>query len=97
LDINTVSGDVDMNGSMETAQIRTVSGDVDVTVENQSIRRFAAKSTSGELSLTLPEDVQADMNCRSVSGYVNQSHRSYPGAPVVSVHMQTVSGGICVY
>lgn len=94
--INTVSGDVDMNATLETAEIKTVSGDVDVTSEDATIRVFNAKSTSGDLTLTLPEGVPVEAHCRSVSGYVNQSHTSHSDSAWVSVQMQTVSGNISV-
>ena len=97
LNIITVSGDVEVNALMETVDVKTVSGDVDVTAEDERIRSFTAKSTSGDLSLNLPENTTAQVNYRTVSGGVHQNHVSYSGTAQVDVQMQTVSGDISVY
>lgn len=95
--IMTVSGDVEVNALMETAEVKTVSGDVDVTAEEEGIRSFSAKSTSGDLSLKLPENTTAQVNYSTVSGSVQQNRVGYSGVAQVDVHMQTVSGDISVY
>ena len=69
LEMKSTSGEVEFNGSVLELGASSISGDVTATVENTTLKKITAKSTSGDVEIYLPEglkDVHAE--CATVSG-----------------------------
>ncbi len=96
LDAASVSGDITLNGSAETIGFRTVSGDVNIRLKDSQLLSLAGSTTSGDLNVTLPADLQVDLHLSAVSSHISSHANCVPGAPVV-VKLSTVSGDISVH
>lgn len=94
---SSVSGDVELEGRFLTAEIKTVSGDAEISADCSTLSRISMQSTSGDLSVSLPSHLQADIQCKSVSGNIHQGRGSVSGMGSASVQLRTVSGNIGVY
>lgn len=95
---SSVSGDVELEGSFLTAEIKTVSGDIEARAdEGCTVGHVGMQSTSGDLSVSLPSALQADIQCKTLSGNIHQRRGSVSGTDSASVQLRTVSGNISVY
>lgn len=67
VDAGTVSGDVDVS-TTGIARGRTVSGDVDVEMGSLDWRSLDFSTVSGDITVTVPEGLDADIEFESLSG-----------------------------
>ena len=95
LQIKSTSGDVDFAGSVEELTASSVSGDTDISVENMTLKRIDARSTSGDVEIELPEGMTGvHAECSTVSGEVmSRVSEAGSGAPV-QIHAKSVSGDV---
>lgn len=92
----TVSGDMDISGTLQDVMLKTVSGDVDMAVADDKLRKVECKSTSGDLTIHLPNSLkgQVAVDMQSVSGDKHNHFGEPVGAPVARVRVQSVSGDV---
>ena len=93
--LRTVSGDVELRGEWAEAEMSTVSGDADIALDSRDARLIAAKSTSGDVRVRLPEGLAAELQLHTVSGDMKFNIDSSKGA-ALTVCAQTMSGDIRV-
>jgi len=67
-ELNSVSGDVDLETSAGEASARSVSGSVRATVRGRGTTPLRFGSVSGDLTISLPRDLGADLEMSTVSG-----------------------------
>ena len=94
--VHTTSGDVELAVACEEASFGTVSGDVHVSLRGGELRRIEGHTTSGDVTITLPEHVRgANLDLRTRSGEISQSVANVGNAPVY-IAVNTMSGDIRV-
>jgi DUF4097 and DUF4098 domain-containing protein YvlB len=77
--------------------VSSISGDADVTVENTTVKEITAKSTSGDVEISLPAGLRGiHAECSTVSGdclsRVSDAGRDAP----VQIRAKSVSGDVTV-
>ena len=93
---SSTSGDISIDAVCESVQFNTVSGDVGVRARDAQIHSISGNTTSGDVTLHLPQDVrEADVNFHSVSGDVYQNVPRVNGA-ALRITVNTVSGDLRV-
>ena len=97
LQIKSTSGDAGFTGSVAELTASSVSGDVDVTVENTTLKRIDAHSTSGDVEISLPSGLAGvHAECSTVSGEVlSRVSEAGAGAPV-QICARSISGDVRV-
>lgn len=91
--VNTVSGDVNIRADVVTVDFKTVSGDVSIDCDSNEVRGVFGTTTSGDIDVHVPGDVEAKVNARSTSGDVSQNiHYRAPYAAQVT--LKSISGDI---
>ncbi len=95
--LKSTSGDVSFTGSVTELTAHSVSGDAEVTVENQTLKAIEAKSTSGDVEITLPEGLSGvHAECSTMSGScLSRVSDAGSGAPV-QIRAKSVSGDVTV-
>jgi DUF4097 and DUF4098 domain-containing protein YvlB len=68
LHVNTASGNVRVREALGDVRVKSASGDVHV--ERWSGEDFAAKTVSGDVTLTVPVGTRAELSLRSMSGSI---------------------------
>lgn len=95
LSVQSISGDVDAAGTMADVFMKSVSGDLKIEQREPGLKCVRARSTSGDVSLRLPQDTRSvHAAVQSVSGDV---HSAFPDAgdqSEVQAHIRTVSGDV---
>ena len=97
LRMKSTSGDAEFTGSVTDLTASSISGEVEITVENKTLKRIEAHTTSGDVEITLPSGLQGiHAECSTVSGDV-LSRVSEAGidAPV-QIRAKSVSGDVHV-
>jgi len=110
MEVHTVSGRVKISDSKgATKSVRTTSGDIWVELEEvtESISRMLLTSTSGDVTLLLPEGVAAGVDAQTTSGRISsefkilvegkiekRSLRGTVGEGGVKITLKTTSGDI---
>lgn len=97
--IETTSGDVSVSGSMENVEVTTISGYVDIFCD-EALRSLEAGSTSGDVTVVLPENLGFTLEFDSVSGTAvsdffdvsGDSFRYTYGNGGVQLRVDTISG-----
>ena len=97
LQIRSTSGDAEFSGSVSELTAASVSGDAEITVENRTLRRIDARSTSGDVEIALPAGLPGvHAECSTVSGQVlSRVSEAGSGAPV-QIRAKSVSGDVTV-
>ncbi len=95
LSVRSVSGDMQASGVLDDLAFKTVSGDVRAVLHGPRLRMVQGRTVSGDVSLSLPVGVEANIICRTTSGDIRQRPNSVPHSPV-HVEISTVSGDINV-
>ena len=95
LKVRSVSGDSEFNGTVNTLTIQSVSGDAEANISNRSVERIEAKSTSGDVEITLPDDAESvHAECSSRSGKCRCGIPDAGSAAATQIRAGTVSGDI---
>ena len=97
LEIRSTSGDAEFTGSVLELALSSVSGSVEAKVENTTVRRITAKSTSGDVDIDLPDGLAGvHAECSTVSGNcLSRVSDAGSGAPV-QIRAKSVSGDVTV-
>ena len=97
LRMKSTSGDVEFTGSVLDLTASSISGDADLTVENTTVKHVEAKSTSGDVEISLPAGITGvHAECSTVSGdCLSRVSDAGAGAPV-QVRAKSVSGDVTV-
>ncbi len=97
LEIKSTSGETVFTGSVLELNISSISGDVDVTIENKTLKRVNAKSTSGDVEINLPEGLTGiHAECSTVSGDCLSRVSDAGTAAVIQIRAKSVSGDVTV-
>ena len=88
LDLETISGDVEMRGFTGPARVKSISGFLDVGLPGQAPAQLSFKSVTGEIYTDF--DISLDDKSSSYSKRLNRSLNG--GGPILS--LETVSGDI---
>lgn len=108
IEINTVSGEISIQGNIKSIDVNTTSGDVDVKT-NILEGDINIETVSGELQLKLPEDADFNFVSETVSGTLDtqlkftnlkinkNKSRGTKGNGKYDVELETVSGDITIY
>lgn len=96
--ISTVSGDLNARGSWREVQVKTISGDAELTVWDDRLESVTSQTTSGDLSIRLPESLrgQARVDMHTVSGDCRNRFGTPEGPAKVIVQAKSVSGDVTV-
>ena len=96
--ISTVSGDLNARGSWREVQVKTISGDAELTVWDDRLESVTSQTTSGDLSIRLPESLrgQARVDMHTVSGDCRNRFGTPEGPAKVVVQAKSVSGDVTV-
>ncbi|HAN21731.1 MAG: hypothetical protein A2Y15_00490 [Clostridiales bacterium GWF2_36_10] len=101
-DFKSVSGDIVFNNIVKKIACKSVSGDIDIKSENCPDEIYA-KSVSGEITFTIPENkgftakyskVSGNFNCSFAT--VNSKEKAVYGDGSASFEFSTVSGDISI-
>ena len=97
LEARSTSGDVKFTGSVLELSVSSISGDTDVTVENNTLKRITAKSTSGDVEISLPAGLASvHAECSTVSGDCLSRVSDAGAAAAVQIRAKSVSGDVTV-
>lgn len=95
--MKSTSGDVNFTGSVLDLTAHSISGDTEATIENTSLKHVEAKSTSGDVEISLPAGLPGvHAECSTVSGdCLSRVSDAGAGAPV-QIRAKSVSGDVTV-
>ncbi|MBQ6400393.1 MAG: DUF4097 family beta strand repeat protein [Clostridia bacterium] len=95
--MKSVSGDAEFRGSVITLKLQSVSGDAEAVIDNESLKRVDAKTTSGDLRILLPADLEAvHAECSSRSGECENRISDAGSDAPIQVRAATVSGDVLI-
>lgn len=92
-EVTSTSGDIHVQADVAQLSFRTVSGDADVECEGERLMEVSGNSVTGDITVTLPDNVQADVVTNTTNGDVSNDHHVESGRKV-EVTLNTVSGDI---
>ena len=97
LQIKSTSGNAGFTGSVAQLTASSVSGDAEITIENTTLKRIDAHSTSGDVEIDLPAGLTGvHAECSTVSGTVlSRVSDAGAGAPV-QIRAKSISGDVRV-
>lgn len=97
LEMKSTSGDVEFTGSVLELTASSVSGDTDVSVENSTLKRITARSTSGDVRISLPAGLQSvHAECSTVSGDCLSRVSDSGIDAAVQIRAKSISGDVTV-
>ena len=97
LNCKSVSGEVDFRGTAVDLHSKSVSGAVDLCMKVASSGTITAESTSGSVTVQLPEDAApAHLVMSSVSGNLRSSVEDAGESAPLKIRLKTVSGAVKV-
>ena len=97
LQVKSTSGDAKFTGSVADLTASSVSGDAEISIENTSLRRIDARSTSGDVEITLPAGLTGvHAECSTVSGEVLSRVSDAGSGAAVQIRAKSVSGDVRV-
>ena len=97
LKMKSTSGDVDFTGSVIDLTAHSISGDAEMTIENTSLKHVDAKSTSGDVDISLPAGLTSvHAECSTVSGDCLSRVSDAGADAVVRIRAKSVSGDVTV-
>ena len=95
LKVKSVSGDAEFSGCVDTLVLHSVSGDSKAEIENASVRRIEAKSTSGDVEIILPEEIgSVHAECSTKSGDVINEIPDGGSEAGLQIRAATISGDV---
>lgn len=98
LESTSGSGDITIEELRGEAQVRTASGDA--VVRRAVTGRLDAKSTSGDVHVSVPHGTAVLLDCSTVSGRMrselSEAGEPAPGDPTLELSARTVSGHLLV-
>ena len=95
--LKSTSGDVEFTGTAVDLTAHSISGDAEVTVENSTLRRIDAKSTSGDVDIHLPAGLPGvHAECATVSGECLSRVSDAGSGAAVQIRAKSVSGDVTV-
>ena len=98
LNCKSVSGEVDFRGSAVDLRSKSVSGAVDLSLKVASSGSVSAESTSGSVTVQLPEDAApVHLSMSSVSGNLRSDVEDAGESAPLSIRVKTVSGAVKVF
>ncbi len=89
----TTSGDIELNGTVQDCSFSSVCGDLEARFADR-LNTISGRTTSGDIDIVLPDDVDAQFTTHSVSGDVSVNDRKKAGINAVTGSITTVSGDI---
>jgi hypothetical protein len=89
----TTSGDIELNGTVQDCSFVSVSGDLEAKF-GHGLTAVNCRTTSGDIDIVLPDDADAQITTRSVSGDVSVNNRKNAGTAPVTGSVSTVTGDI---
>ena len=97
LRMKSTSGDVEFTGSVLELTASSISGDAEVTAENTTLKNITAKSTSGDVDITLPAGLNSvHAECSTVSGDCLSRVSDAGMNAAVQIRAKSVSGDVTV-
>ena len=97
LRIKSTSGDTKFTGSVIDVTASSISGDTELTVENTSLKHAEAKSTSGDVDISLPAGLTSvHAECSTVSGDCLSRVSDAGAGAAVQIRAKSVSGDVTV-
>lgn len=99
LTVSTVSGDAEINGDVTCLRAKSISGDLNMTVFSDALTELVSHTTSGDLTLRLPESLRGCVyvETKTVSGDVrNRWGNADPATAKATVRAQSVSGDVTI-
>ena len=97
LEMKSTSGDAEFTGSVLKLSISSISGDADATVENKTLSRIDAKSTSGSVEINLPDGLTSvHAECSTVSGDCLSRVSDAGAGALVQIRAKSISGDVTV-
>ena len=97
LRLKSTSGEVEFSGSVTDLTATSISGDIDVKAENRTLRHIDAKSTSGDVDISLPEGLPGvHAECSTVSGGCLSRVSDAGAGAEVQIRAKSVSGDVTV-
>ena len=97
LRLKSTSGEVEFTGSVTALTASSISGDVEISAENRTLKRVEAKSTSGDVDITLPSGLPGvHAECSTVSGECLSRISDAGSAAPVQVRAKSTSGDVTV-
>lgn len=95
IEVNTISGDIELDGRFAIGLFKAVSGDITLEPNGSKLQRLSVKTTSGDIHAELDGLDAADVRCHTLSGDVRQRIASDPTSST-KVALDSVSGDITV-
>ena len=97
LKMKSTSGDVNFTGSVIDLSAHSISGDAELTIENTSLKKADAKSTSGDVDISLPAGLTGvHAECSTVSGDCLSRVSDAGVNAAVQIRAKSVSGDVTV-
>jgi len=95
--MKSTSGDVRFTGSVIDLTTHSISGDAEATIENTTLKHIDAKSTSGDVNLSLPAGIAGvHAECSTVSGSCLSRISDAGAGAAVQIRAKSVSGDVTV-
>jgi DUF4097 and DUF4098 domain-containing protein YvlB len=97
LQVKSTSGEAEFSGSVTEVTASSVSGDVNLTIENTTLKRIEARSTSGDVEIGLPSGLPGiHAECSTVSGEVLSRVSEAGAGAAVQIRAKSISGDVKV-
>ena len=97
LQVKSTSGEAEFPGSVTEVTASSVSGDVNLTIENATLKRIEARSTSGDVEIGLPSGLPGiHAECSTVSGEVLSRVSEAGAGAAVQIRAKSISGDVKV-
>lgn len=97
LRMKSTSGDVNFTGSVIDVTAHSISGDAEITIENTSLKHADAKSTSGDVDISLPAGLTGvHAECSTVSGSCLSRVSDAGSDAAVQIRAKSISGDVAV-
>ncbi|MCR5567342.1 MAG: DUF4097 domain-containing protein [Clostridiales bacterium] len=97
LRMKSTSGDVHFTGSVIDLTMSTISGDAGAEIENNSLKHAEGKSTSGDVNINLPDNLNSvHAEISSVSGDCLSRVSDAGSAAAVQIRAKSISGDVTV-
>jgi hypothetical protein len=98
LKVKSTSGDAEFTGSVQQLSLHTVSGDVEAEVRNTDPREIEARSTSGDVTILLPENIcSVHAETSSRSGFCRCTLDDAGSGAPTRIHAASVSGDVDIH
>lgn len=98
ISVTTVSGNAEIDGAMRQVNLKSVSGDIGLRVERDTLQNVNCNTTSGDLTIHLPDKLRGQVGLRmqTVSGSQHNRYGEAMGSPLAWVSAHSISGDVTV-